>query len=158
MKIKNRWSFINKNDDNAKLYLSEHTLDMNTILLKFQEFMKANHSDKDEKFLEREGRLIFLAYLKPIINGKGYAFVEAQISQEKRMDVVITYYENKYIVELKLWYGNVYHQEGLKQLADYFQHQNHQNGWLVIFDFRKSKKWVNKPIKKEGKDIFAVWV
>lgn len=149
---------LNRYQHVGNFYLSERTLDMNTIILQFQSFMKEHHSDKDEKFLEREGRLIFLAYLKPIINGKGYTFVEAQISQEKRMDVVITYYDNKYIVELKRWYSNVYHQDGLVQLADYLERQNHQKGWLVIFDFRKNKKWESEPIRKNGKDIFAVWV
>ena len=37
---------------------------------------------------EHEGRLIFLAYLKPLLNGKGFSFVEPQTRQNKRMDIV----------------------------------------------------------------------
>jgi len=45
--------------------------------------MKKEYSKKDLPFLERNGRLIFLAFLKPIINGKEYDFKEVQISEEK---------------------------------------------------------------------------
>jgi hypothetical protein len=64
-------------------------------------------------------RFSFLAFIKPIINGRAFDFKEMQISQEKRLDVVITYLEQKYIVELKIWRGKKYHKDGLKQLADY---------------------------------------
>ena len=47
---------------------------MEKTLLKFQEFMYEQYRQKDEKFYETNGRLIFLAYLKPIINGRGFSF------------------------------------------------------------------------------------
>ncbi|MCC5943904.1 MAG: ATP-binding protein, partial [Bernardetiaceae bacterium] len=45
------------------------SLDLETVLRKFQAFMKEQYSKKDNKMLEREWRLIFLAFLKPILNG-----------------------------------------------------------------------------------------
>jgi len=54
-----------------------------------------------------------MAFLKPIINGSGYDFKEVQISDEKRLDLVITYINNKYIAELKLWHGEKAHEKGL---------------------------------------------
>lgn len=151
-------SSMNHYQSTGQFYLTESILDMNTILLKFQTFMKEHHSDKDVKFLEREGRLIFLAFLKPIINGKGHTFVEVEISEEKRLDVVITYYQNKYIVELKIWYSDKAHERGLAQLTDYLERQNHHKGWLLIFDHRKKKTWKTQVVQNDGKDIFAVWV
>jgi hypothetical protein len=53
-------------------YYVETGLNVLLILQKFQTFTKEQYSHKDEKFLEREGRLLFLAFLKPIINGKGF--------------------------------------------------------------------------------------
>ena len=57
--------------------------------------MKEQYSEKDRKFIEENGRLLFLAFIKPIINGKGFDFKEVQISEEKRLDVVVTYLDQK---------------------------------------------------------------
>lgn len=50
------------------------SLDIKKILIKFQEFMKHEYSEKRNAFMENDGRLIFLAFLSPIINGTGFAF------------------------------------------------------------------------------------
>jgi hypothetical protein len=63
--------------------------------------LKEEYSDKDAKFLEREWRLFFLAFTRPIVNGEGYTFKEVQLSQEKRLDVIVTYQGHRYIAELK---------------------------------------------------------
>lgn len=44
--------------------------------------MKEQYSDRDSKFIEKQGRLLFLAFIKPIINGVGFDFKEAEISQK----------------------------------------------------------------------------
>ena len=68
-------------------------------------FMKEQYSKKDIEFIEHHGRLLFLAFIKPIINGVGFDFKEVQVSEEKRLDVVITYNSFKYIIEMKIWRG-----------------------------------------------------
>ncbi len=141
-----------------QFYLANNELDVEKILVKFQQFMHEQHSHRDQDFLERQWRLVFLAFLKPIINGGGHDFKEVEISAEKRLDVVITFFEHKYIVELKRWYGEQFHQEGLQQLADYLDRQNAQKGYLVIFEQRTEKSWRKESISHQGKDIFAVWV
>ena len=102
---------------------------------------------------------MFLAFFRPILNGKGYTFNEAQISEEKRVDVLVTFYQHKYIVELKLWHGEAAHKEGIAQLADYLDRQGLDKGYLVIFDHRKkTKTWKNEWIFFKEKQIFAIWV
>jgi hypothetical protein len=81
-----------------------------------------------------------MAFLKPIINGSGYDFKEVQISDEKRLDLVITYIKQKYIAELKLWHGERAHEKGLSQLADYLDRQAVNEGYLLIFDHAEVKK------------------
>ena len=110
--------------ESSQYLLPNNGLNMEKVVTNFQIFMRENHSDKDSKFLEREGRLIFLAFLKPILNGAGFDFKEPQISDERRIDVVITYNTFKYIAELKIWYGEEAHQKGLTQLTDYLDRQN----------------------------------
>jgi hypothetical protein len=136
----------------------DRTLNMEAVLVGFQSFMKREYSGKDRKFLERHGRLVFLAFLKPIINGAGYDFKEPQISEEKRLDVVITYYEHKYIAELKLWRGPKLHEKGLVQLTNYLESQQLSEGYLLIFDHAEVKKWANEWIEAQGKRIFMIWV
>ena len=133
-------------------------LNLKAILRKFQQFLKENHSDKDQKFLEREGRLLFLSYLKPIINGKGFDFKEPNVAHERRMDLVLTFGTHRYVVELKRWQGEGYHQEGIKQLSDYLNTYSLKKGFLLIYDFRKSKVYQEKLIQFDDKEIFAVWV
>ncbi len=133
-------------------------LDMEALLLKFQQYMKEQYSGKDQLFLEREWRLIFLAFLKPIINGKGHDFKEVQVSEEKRLDIVVTYFQHKYVIELKRWYGQKAHLAGLEQLSSYLDGQHLKSGYLLIFEYNTAKTWRQEHIKHRGKDIFAVWV
>lgn len=137
--------------------LPGNRLDIKKALLKFQELMKAEYSGKDRDFLEREGRLVFLAFLKPILNGHGYAFKEPQISEEKRLDILITYHEHRYVIELKRWYGQAAHEKGLDQLADYLDSIGLDDGFLLIFDNRADKEWKEESIVHQGKRVFAVW-
>lgn len=135
-------------------------LDLEKVLLKFQQFMREQYSGKDIAFLEREGRLVLLAFIKPIINGQGFDFKEVQISEEKRLDIEITYLNHKYVLELKRWYGEEAHQRGLKQLAGYLEVQGLDRGWLIIFDFSKDKEkaWTQDQATVDGKQIRMVRV
>ena len=134
------------------------SLDLEKVLLRFQQFLREQYSAKDQKFLERQWRLVFLAFFKPILNGKGHDFKEAQISDEKRLDVVATYLQHKYIIELKRWYGPSYHQKGLDQLADYLDRQGVDEGYLIIFEGTREKSQRQEWIEHRGKRVFAVWV
>ncbi len=139
-------------------FIDNGQLNLKAVLERFQVFIKEQYSDRDRDFLERNGRLIFLAFLKPIINGKGFDFKEVQISQEKRLDVVVTYLEQKFIVELKIWRGEEYHQQGLKQLAEYLESQNMEQGYLLSFNFNQNKEYRDEELEVGNKKIFAYWV
>ncbi|MEM9886929.1 MAG: AAA family ATPase [Bacteroidota bacterium] len=136
----------------------DNSLDMQAALNKFQSYMKEQRSEKDLLFLERQWRLIFLAYLAPLLNGQGHSFKEVETSEEKRLDIVVTYLQYKYIIELKIWRGEKQHQKGLNQLADYLNIHSVNNGYLLIFDPRKNKTWATETITLQGKTIYALWV
>jgi len=139
-------------------YFNDHNLDIQTIFLRFRTFMRENYSQRDEKFIEREGRLLFLAFLKPILNGKGFEFKEPVVGDERRMDIVIVYENKRYVIELKRWYGEKSHQKGLQQLSDYLDIYSLKKGYLLIYDFRKEKDYREETIQFKDKEIFAVWV
>lgn len=147
-----RYNFKNK-------FLTENDgLDMEKVLLKFQQFMKENYSTKDKEFLERHGVLLFLAFIKPIINGVGFDYKEVQISEERRLDIVISYNQHKYIIETKIWHGEIAHQNGLKQLQNYLEIEGLDKGYLLIFNFNKTKEYKNNEYEIENKSIFEVYV
>jgi hypothetical protein len=133
-------------------------LDIKLILRRFQTFMKEHASSRDLDFLEREGRLLFLAYLRPIINGMGFDFKEPNVGDERRMDIVITYRNKRDVLELKRWYGEKAHQEGLQQLSDYLDLYGLSEGYLLIYDFNKNKLYKDELIPFKDKQIYAVWV
>lgn len=142
-------------------YIDENgALDIEMVIRKFQQFMKEQYSVKDTAFIERNGRLLFLSFIKPIINGKGFDFKEVQVSEEKRLDVAITFGNIKYIVELKIWRGEAYHQDGIRQLCDYLDRQNETIGYLLVYDLRKESgqagEW--QKIETKGKQIFIAWI
>lgn len=141
------------------LYENEDgTLNIITALKKYQEYMMSVYSTFDSEFIERQGRLLLLAFFKPIINGKGFYFVESQTGFEQRQDVVITYGNKKYIIELKIWRGKEYHSKGLAQLGNYLKLENASEGYLVIYDKNKKKEFKDEIIKTENKEIYVVWV
>ena len=133
-------------------------LNVEKILLRFQQFMKEQYSKKDEEFIEKHGRLLFLAFIKPIINGVGFEFKEAQISEEKRLDLVITYNNFKYIIEMKIWRGLKYHEDGVRQLCDYLDINKLNKGYLLIFNFNKNKEFKEENINVNNKEIYSVYV
>jgi hypothetical protein len=74
------------------------------------------------------------------------------------LDVTITFYQHKYVAELKIWRGPAAHEKGLNQLADYLDRLNLTEGYLIIFDHKEIKTWDSGWIDHNGKRIFIVWV
>jgi hypothetical protein len=65
-------------NDKINFIKADGSLDIKKVLIRFQDFMKHEYSEKREAFLEDDGRLLFLAFLSPIINGTGFAFKEVK--------------------------------------------------------------------------------
>ena len=139
-------------------YTADGELQLENVLLRFQEFMYQEYRKEDESFYEAQGRLIFLAYLKPILNGRGFYFVEPETRENKRLDVVIVFGGNKYVVELKLWNGKSYEEKGISQLSEYLDIQGLPEGYLLIFNFNINKHTAAEWIEINGKRIFEVIV
>lgn len=76
---------------NKSMYFLNGRLSMELVLQKFAEHFSDIYGDRDEKFLEVYGRKLFLLYLKPIINGTGNYYVEAQTRNARRTDVIVDY-------------------------------------------------------------------
>ena len=136
----------------------EGNLRIVNILEKFQELMSEEYRKETKGFVEKEGRIIFLAFIRPIINGTGCYYVETETRTNKRIDIVITYNKKEYIIELKKYYDKPREEKGYKQLADYMRIKNKDKGYMVMFKFREDKKYTSKWIDVGDKRIFEVVV
>lgn len=134
-------------------FIKDGMLDMELVLRKFVEYFTEICGDKDERFIEKQGRKIFLIYLKPIINGTGNYYIEAETRDERRTDVIVDYKGEQFIVELKIWHGNEYNERGEQQLADYLDYYHKDKGYMLSFNFNKNKETGVKEIKAGNKTI-----
>jgi hypothetical protein len=108
----------------------------------------------EEKFMEKDGREQFLLYLKPIINGTGNYYIEAQTRDQKIIDVIIDYLGQQYIIELKIWHGERYNAEGEKQISEYLEYFGLSTGYMLSFNFNKKKETGVHPVMVEDKMIY----
>ena len=138
-------------------YVHDGKLNMEHVVTRFRDLMREEYRESTVPFLEREGRLLFLTFLKPIINGIGFYYVEPETRDNRRMDLVVTYGQEEFIVELKIWRGDKYEQRGRDQLSEYLAVRGMDEGYLVTFDFSKDKQDAEPEwIEWNGKRIFEV--
>ena len=139
-------------------FIRDGRLDMDMVLKKFVDYFTEIYGDNDEKFIEDYGRKFFLLYLKPIINGVGNYYIEAQTRDARRTDVIVDYRGEQFIIELKIWHGNEYNERGEEQLSGYLDYYHKDKGYLLSFNFNKNKEIGVKEIKLGNKTIVEVVV
>ncbi|MDE5700502.1 MAG: ATP-binding protein [Lachnospiraceae bacterium] len=135
------------------LFIHDGMLDMDTVMRRFVETFTEIYGKEDAKFVEAYGRKFFLLYLRPIINGTGNYYIEAQTRDERRTDVIVDYLGEQYIIELKIWRGNEYNERGERQLADYLDYYHQKKGYLLSFNFNQKKEVGVKEIRVGDKVI-----
>ena len=140
-------------------YIHNGKLNMEHVVTRFRDLMREEYRESTAPFLEKEGRLLFLTFLKPIINGIGFYYVEPQTRDNRRMDLVVTYDRQEFVIELKIWRGDKYEEHGRNQLSDYLAIRGMDKGYLVTFDLSKNKQDTEPQwIEWNNKQIFEVIV
>jgi hypothetical protein len=141
--------------------IKDNNFDMELCLTKFKKHYAEIYTDKDLKFLEHDGKLIFLTYLKPLINGTGFYHFESETRDNGRIDLIIDFLKQQFILEMKIWYGDSRHEDAYEQLSNYLKSKNIDCGYLLTFDFRKkgdNSFSENQWVEWDGKRIFDVVV
>ncbi len=141
----------------AEDVLKDGQFQMEYALRKFAQHYEGLYENiKNRRFLEEHGRILFLTYLKPLINGRGFYHIESRTNTQRRMDVVVDYGDRQYIVELKLWHGAKKQEDAYEQLYGYLESMHAKEGYLLTFDFRRQKKMRMQWAAYKGKRIFDV--
>jgi len=139
--------------------IKNNHFNMVLFLDRFKKHYAEIYTEQDIKFLERHGKLIFMTYLLPLINGKGFYHFEPQTRDFGKIDLVVDFLKQQFIIEIKLWYGEKRHEDAYEQLSSYLKSKKHDEGYLLTFDFRKkddSRFSENKWVEYDGKRIFDV--
>ncbi len=139
-------------------FIRDGRLDMDTVMRRFVEAFTDIYGEEDAKFVEAYGRKFFLLYLRPIINGTGNYYIEAQTRDERRTDVIVDYLGEQFVIELKIWRGSEYNERGERQLADYLDYFHKKKGYLLSFNFNQKKEIGVKELQIGDKTIVEVVV
>lgn len=148
-----RSDVYSKGESDRIQFIKNDRLDMDLVLKKFVEYFDEIYGNNDTKFIEAQGRRFFLLYLKPIINGAGNYYIEAQTRDARRTDVIVDYRGEQFIIELKIWHGNEYNERGEQQLTDYLEYYHKDKGYMLSFNFNKNKKTGVNEIKIGNKTV-----
>ncbi len=62
----------------------------------------------------------------------------------------------KYIIETKIWDGEIAHKKGLNQLKNYLEIEGLNKGYLLIFNFNQNKEYTHSKYYVDDKTIVEV--
>jgi hypothetical protein len=118
-------------------------LDMNRLLVEFQQFWRENSESWEGRFeyVEAAPHLMLMAYLQRVVNGGGKVAREYALGMG-RMDLMIHFEGDRYPIEIKVRRESSNPEPlGLRQLGAYMDACGAPEGWLVIFDRRPDILW-----------------
>ncbi len=150
--------FAREGDLAKNQFVTDGKLNIRLILDRFKDTYTEICGPLVDRFKEKDGRELFLLYLKPIINGIGNYYIEAQTRDQTRTDVIVDYLGQQYIIELKIWRGERYNADGEKQISEYLDYFNLTTGYMLSFNFNKKKEPGLKRVEVEDKILFEVTV
>ena len=121
------------------------SLNLNKLLTSFTQFFRENSQVwlADFEYKESGPHLLLMAFLQRIVNGGGKINREYALGK-KRVDLLIHWKAYRYVIELKVKYGESTLNEGLEQTARYIDICEAHEGHLVIFDRDPNKSWDEK--------------
>ena len=143
-------------------WVKDDGLDMQGLMVAFQEFWRENACEHDAPFNYRESyaQIVLQAFLQRVINGGGEIIREMALGR-KALDLGILFRGAKYAVELKkLAFYEKSHEKAYKQVCGYMDRLGVAEGWLVVFDPDLTKPWEgkisNEDIPYDGKTIHLI--
>ena len=133
-------------------------LNMDKLLERYVVVFDDIYEGKADTFSEEEGRRRFLLFIRPIINGTGNYYVESRTRNNERMDIVIDYLGERFVVELKIWRGEAYHEKEKQQFANYLDYYHLDKGYMLTYSFNKNKNTALTTKTIQGKTLIEAFV
>ncbi|MEI6790767.1 MAG: hypothetical protein WCK42_06270, partial [Myxococcaceae bacterium] len=125
------------------------TLNMQKLLENFVQFYRENSEVlvPNMGYQEAGPHLLLMAFLQRVINGGGKIHREYALGR-RRVDVLVEFKGQRFVIETKIDYGPKTLAEGLAQTADYMDKNNSAEGHLMVFDTKSRKTWDKKIFQK----------
>lgn len=163
-------------NQSAWYILPDGRIDMNKLMVEFQQFFRMNADSWIEKFDYKESgpQLLLQAFLQRIVNGGGFIDREYGLGRG-RTDLLITKpikgsifepggitEKQRIVLELKIKRGNqdTLIEKGLQQTADYMDKTGTTEGHFILFNRDKDMAWDDKiwhETRQFGKYKIEVW-
>lgn len=124
---------------------SPDKLNMAKLLQGFSDFFRENSDAWSPKIAYHESmpHIMLMAFLQRLINGSGTVHREYALGR-RRVDLFVTWKDQKFIVELKIKHGEDTLKKGLIQTAEYVDLCRADEGHLLIIDRDPAKSWQEK--------------
>ena len=139
-------------------FIRNGKLDMDRVFDRYMTIYSDLYGDQDEKFDEEQGRLRFLLFIRPIIYGTGNYSIEPETRNRKRMDLVIDYKGDQFVIELRIWHGSTYHKDDEEQFCGYLDRLHLNKGYLLTYSFNETKKVEISRRRVKGKKLIELVV
>lgn len=131
-------------------------IEMGALLDNFRDFIARagyNILQVPDTPKESVGRHLLFAYLEQFVKlVGGFMHIEVQTGRG-RIDMLITHNQQKYVVETKVWRGEVSYQKGKRQLAAYLKLEGATEGYYIVFDHRTHPEQRAETENLDGYDI-----
>lgn len=127
------------------------------LLDSFKSFMEEQgvrllKSEKSQRPLEISGQYLLLSYLTASLQSIGGLVTIESLSVAGEMDILVLYGKQRFIVEVKTWYGPSKYEAAQSQLARYLKAAGLSKGYLVTFD----EKLEQSQLLEEKGEIFEI--
>ncbi len=140
---------------------AEGTLNLPKLMADWQQFWRKDGHLAAQGFSYQEAgpHLMLMAFLQRIINGGGRIEREYGLGRGA-LDLVIFWKGEQHVIEVKLRRDESTEADAIEQTAGYLDHLGLKEGWLVLFDLRKTLSWAEKltlrDVESGGKVIHIV--
>ncbi len=121
---------------------ADGSLDVPRLMSAWQVFWREDGHLAAEGFGYRESgpHLMLMAFLQRIVNGGGRIDREYGLGRGA-LDLLVTWRGQRHAIEVKLRRGKQTETQAFAQVDRYLESLGLDEGWLVIFDTRKSRSW-----------------
>lgn len=97
---------------------------------------------------------LFLSEEEIKVNRTGNYYIEAQTRDQTRTDIIIDYLGKQYVIEMKIWRGKQYNEDGEKQIRAYLDYFDLDTGYMLSFNFNKNKSTGVRMVEIDGKTLY----
>ncbi|MEM9460114.1 MAG: ATP-binding protein [Myxococcota bacterium] len=134
----------------AAFVAPDGSLDMMRLMTDWQVFWRKDGHLSAEGFGYREAgpHLMLMAFLQRVINGGGQIEREYGLGRGA-LDLLVQWKGQLHAIEVKIRRDTETESEALEQVVRYLDHAGLSEGWLVMFDQRKGKRWAERLTMRE---------